>query len=229
MAKVLIVEDDKQLSTLIVDFLQGEGHTAEPVYKGPQGLEHMQFYKYDVIILDWELPGGISGPEICKQYRSKGGKTPVLMLTGKKELEEKETGLDSGADDYLTKPFQLRELAARLRALLRRPAVVTSNVLSAGDITLNPASRQVFRGDEEISMQPKEIALLEFLLRHPNTPFSSDAILDRVWPSESDAAPDTVRIQIMRLRNKIDVPGKESMIRTIHRVGYMLVPPATES
>src|SRR5262249_24106495 len=136
-----------------------------------------------------------------------------------------ETGLDSGADDYLTKPFHFKELAARLRALLRRPAGVNRNELKAGDITLNPGSHQVFRGDDEISLQPKEFALLEFLMRHPNQPFSAEAIIDRVWMSESDALPDTVRIQIMRLRKKIDTDEKHSMIRTIHRVGYMLVPP----
>lgn len=224
MAKILIIEDDKQLSMLICDFLQGEGHTAEAVFKGKEGLERLLFYKYDAVILDWELPE-LSGPEICKKYREKNGNSPILMLTGKKELEEKETGLDSGADDYLTKPFQLRELAARLRALLRRPAVASSPVLKAGNISFNPASRQVFRADVELTMQPKEIALLEFFMRHPNVPFSADAIMDRVWSSESDAAPDTVRIQIMRLRNKLDIDGKESMIKTVHRVGYMFVPP----
>ena len=226
MSKILIVEDDRQLSQLVVDWLQGEGHTIDPIFKGPEGLERLKFYKYDVVILDWELPG-LSGPEICQQYRSGGGATPILMLTGKKEIEEKETGLDAGADDYLTKPFHLKELSARLRALLRRPAAVNKTVLTAGGITLNPSSRQVFRGDEEINLQPKELALLEFLMRHPNQPFSSEAILDRVWSSESDAAPDTVRIQIMRLRHKIDTEGQESMIRTVHRVGYMLVPPDT--
>lgn len=225
MAKVLIVEDDRQLSDLIVDWLNGEGHVPEPVYRGNIGLERLQYYKYDLVILDWELPG-LPGVEVCKQYRNGGGTTPIIMLTGKREIEDKEAGLDSGADDYLTKPFHIKELAARLRALLRRPAGVNQNVLRAGDISLRIGSRQAFRGDEELNLQPKEFALLEFLMRHPNQPFSSEAILDRVWPSESDAAPDTVRIQIMRLRKKIDVAGQESMIRTAHRVGYMLVPPS---
>lgn len=227
MSKVLLVEDDRQLCTVITDFLQADGHVAEVVYTGTDGLERLTFYKYDVVILDWELPG-LSGPEICKQYRSKGGKTPVLMLTGKREIDDKAEGLDAGADDYLTKPFHYKELAARLRALLRRNEVGAQTILSAGDISLNPASRQVFKAQVEIMLQPKEYALLEFLLRHPNVPFSADAIMDRVWPSESDAAPDTVRIQIMRLRNKIDSQGRESLIRTVHRVGYMLVPPAAK-
>lgn len=224
MAKILIVEDDKQLSELIVDWLTGEKHTPEPVYEGPEGLQRLKFYKYDVIILDWELPG-LSGPEICNQFRQGGGQTPILMLTGKKEVEDKATGLDAGADDYLTKPFHMVELSARLRALLRRASVdVSRTILSAGHISLDPVSRKVTSNGNEITLQPKEYSLLEFLLRHPNQPFSAEAILDRVWSSESDASPDTVRLQIMRLRHKIDAEGKESMVRTIHRVGYMLVP-----
>ncbi len=224
MAKILIVEDDKQLSALIVDWLIGEKHTPEPVYEGTEGLERLKFYKYDVVILDWELPG-MSGPEICQQFREDGGRTPILMLTGKKEIEDKTTGLDAGSDDYLTKPFHMMELSARIRALLRRGSVdVSRTVLTAGHISLDPSSRKVLSNGEELTLQPKEYSLLEFLLRHPNQPFSAEAILDRVWPSESDASPDTVRLQIMRLRNKIDAEGKESMVRTIHRVGYMLVP-----
>lgn len=223
MAKILLVEDDRPLSELVADTLQAEGHVVEAVYKGNEGLERVQFYKYDLIILDWELPG-VSGPEICKHYRSKGGATPVLMLTGKKEVDDRAEGLDAGADDYLTKPFHFKELLARLRALLRRPAAVLDNVLKVGNLTLHSSSRQVFKGDSELNLQPKEYALLEFFMRHPNQPFSSDAILDRVWRSETDAAPDTVRIQIMRLRHKIDEPNSESLIRTVHRVGYMFVP-----
>ncbi len=117
------------------------------------------------------------------------------------------------------------ELSARLRALLRRASVdVSRTILSAGHISLDPVSRKVTSSGNEITLQPKEYSLLEFLLRHPNQPFSAEAILDRVWSSESDASPDTVRLQIMRLRHKIDAEGKESMVRTIHRVGYMLVP-----
>lgn len=224
MAKILIVEDDKQLSELIVDWLTGEKHTPEPVYEGTEGMDRLKFYKYDVVILDWELPG-LSGPDICQQFRETGGQTPILMLTGKKEITDKATGLDSGADDYLTKPFHMVELSARIRALLRRGAGSSpKTVLSAGHVTLDPVSRKVTSSGNEISLQPKEYSLLEFLLRHPNQPFSAEAIMDRVWSSESDASPDTVRLQIMRLRQKIDVQGKESMVRTIHRVGYMLVP-----
>lgn len=224
MAKILIVEDDRALSELIVDWLTGEKHVPEPVYEGTEGLERLKFYKYDAVILDWELPG-VSGPQICQEFRDAGGQTPIIMLTGKKELVDKTTGLDAGADDYLTKPFHMEELSARLRALLRRGASeMNRTVLTAGHVSLDTVSRKVVSNGKELTLQPKEYSLLEFLLRHPNQPFSAETLLDRVWSSESDASPDTVRLQIMRLRNKIDVEGKESMIRTMHRVGYILVP-----
>jgi len=227
MAKILIVEDDKELARLIVDWLTSQKYVSEAVHRGNEGLERLKFYKYDAVVLDWDLPE-ISGPEICRQYRDEGGQAPILMLTGKQELEEKEIGLDSGADDYLTKPFQMRELSARLRALLRRGVEVDRSLLTAGALALNPTTRQVTLNDKTLAMQPKEFALLEFLLRHPNQPFSAEAIMDRVWPSESDASPDTVRLHIMRLRKMIDEPEKQSIIRTLHRVGYMLVPPEAQ-
>lgn len=223
MAKVLVVEDDRQLSNLIVDWLKGEGHLPEVAAKGADGLEYLRSFKFDLVILDWDLPG-MSGLDVCREFRHSGGKTPILMLTGKTHIDEKAVGLDSGADDYLTKPFHFKELGARLRALLRRPAAVQANILTAGCLTLDPSTRQVQASGKELSLQPKEFALLEFLMRHPNQPFSSEAIIERVWSSDTEAAPDTVRIQIMRLRNKIDQGGKESMIRTLHRVGYMFVP-----
>jgi DNA-binding response OmpR family regulator len=225
MAKILVVEDDRQLSNLIVDWLKGEGHLPEAVVKGTDGLEYLRSFKFDLVILDWDLPG-LSGLDVCREFRNEGGKTPILMLTGKTHIDEKAVGLDSGADDYLTKPFHFKELGARLRALLRRPAAVQTSILAAGWLTLDPAAHQVQSHRKDLSLQPKEFALLEFFMRHPNQPFSSEAIIERVWASDTDAAPDTVRIQIMRLRSKIDESGKESMIRTIHRVGYMFVPPA---
>lgn len=225
MAKILIVEDDKQLSALVVDWLTGEKYATEVVFKGTEGLERLRVYQYDVVILDWELPG-MSGLDICRQFRERGGTTPILMLTGKKEIDQKAEGLDAGSDDYLTKPFEMKELSARLRALLRRanPATKTP-ILSAGNLTLDPSSRKVTLGEKILELQPKEYLLLEFLLRHPNQPFNAEALMERVWTASSEAAPDTVRLHVMRLRNKIDEPGRESIIRTMHRVGYMLVPP----
>jgi DNA-binding response OmpR family regulator len=168
---------------------------------------------------------GMSGVEVCRQYRNSGGRALVLMLTGRDHVADKTQGLDAGADDYLTKPFHPDELSARLRALLRRAGSVGSTQLQAGDVVVHPASFKVLKNGKEIQLLPKEFALLEFLMRHQNEVFSSEALLERVWPSESEASPETVRVHITRLRSKIDEPGQPSMIKTVHRVGYKLEPP----
>ncbi len=128
MAKILLVEDDNDMCEQIESWLQHEQHAVEVVKEGPEAADRLKFYKYDVVILDWQLPG-MNGVEVLKKFRDQGGVTPVLMLTGKDKIEDKEQGLDSGADDYLTKPFHFKELSARLRAMLRRPAITTGNVL----------------------------------------------------------------------------------------------------
>lgn len=189
------------------------------VNSGTEAIERLRFDKYDVLIFDWQLPD-LTGIEICKRFRSKGGNTPVLMLTGKSEIADKETGLDAGADDYLTKPFHPRELSARVRALLRRSGDVKQNVLTCGDIELDPQGFKVTKGGKEITLLPKEFALLEFFLRHPNQVFSPEALLDRVWSAESEASPDTIRVHITKLRGKIETEGQPSPIKTIHRQGY---------
>ncbi len=148
MAKVLIIEDDRQLSNLVVDFLTGEGHQIEPVYKGTDGLQRLQTGEYDLVILDWELPG-MSGVDLCQRYREEGGQTLILMLTGKLQLEDKEVGLDSGADDYLTKPFHFKELSARMRALLRRKTKTLDS--SDGSIQAGQIIAGKFRLDKFIA------------------------------------------------------------------------------
>jgi len=221
MGKILVVEDDVQLSTIICDELKMRHHLAEVVHDGKEAHEKLQFYKYDLIILDWNLPG-MSGVEICKTFRESGGKTPLLMLTGKGTPKEKELGLDSGADDYLTKPFDMTELAARVRALLRRPVGYTPDILCAGDIELDAAAFRVTKGGIEIKLQPKEFALLEFLLRNSNQFFTAEALLDRVWKSESDSAPESLRTCIKRLREKIDTDGEPSIIENVRGMGYCI-------
>lgn len=224
MAKILVVEDDKDLSNEVQHCLRAEKHVVESAENGTEALELLRFYKYDLVILDWELPGA-SGLEIIEQYRSQGGKAPVLFLTGRQDIADKERGLDSGADDYLTKPFSPRELLARLRALLRRPQELTDTILRAGDICLEVSSCRVTKAGEELHLTPREFSLLEFLLRHPDTVFSAETLLDRVWASESDATSDTLRAYITKLRSKIDSDGRASLIRTVHRLGYKLETP----
>lgn len=222
MAKILVVEDDVELSTIICDELKLRHHVSEVAHDGTEAYEKLRFYKYDLIILDWALPG-MSGVEICKAFRDSGGKTPLLMLTGKNLSKEKELGLDSGADDYLTKPFDMAELAARVRALLRRPAGYTSNAMQAGNIELDAAAFRVTRDGAEVKLQPKEFALLEFLMRHRNQFFTSEQLLDRVWKSESDATAESLRTCVKRLREKIDTDGEPSIIENVRRMGYRVV------
>lgn len=224
MAKILIVEDDLDLRQIVEDWLKHDHHLIETATKGDEAMELIGIFSYDLIILDWQLPV-YDGIQILKKFRQNGGKTPVLMLTGQDLAEQIEQGLDSGADDYLTKPFHMKELSARIRALLRRPVSVTDNVLRAAGINLNPRTFAVTKDGTDIRLLPKEFALLEFLMRHPNQVFSAEALLDRVWHSENDAAPETVRTCIKRLRKKIDGESEESVIQTLHGVGYKLHAP----
>jgi len=219
--KILLVEDEPDFSILIGEWLRNEHHIVEVVETGEEGIDRLKFYQYDIVILDWMLPG-VSGLDVCKSYRQGGGKTPILLLTAKKHVDEKEQGLDAGADDYLTKPFEMKELSARIRALLRRPSAFSGSVLQVGSLNLNPTTFKLTRIGEEIALLPKEFALLEFMMRHPNQVFSAEALLDRVWSSDSEASPETIRTYIKRLRKKIDVPGQPSILSTVHGVGYKL-------
>ncbi len=221
MAKVLIVEDDVALGKMVRDWLLMEHHKVEIVTDGADAKEMLKVYDYDIVILDWELPH-VSGIEILKEFRSRGKSTPVLVLTGRSAIDDKETGFDAGADDYLTKPFHGKELTARLRALLRRPEGYVGDLLTFGNLTLDHANYEVKKDGEEIRLLPKEFALLEFLMRNPNRVFAAEALLNRVWVAESEATVDALTTCIKRLRKKIDVAGQESIIRTIHGVGYKL-------
>lgn len=222
MAKILIVEDEFDLSEPIRAYLTHEHHLVEVVNDGLEAAERLRFYKYDLIILDWMLPG-MQGVEVCKNFRANGGTTPILMLTSRRQTNDKIQGLDSGADDYLTKPFEVQEISARVRALLRRPQPVNSNVLKVRNLILETSTFKVTRDTTEIALLPKEFALLEFFMRHPNQVFGAEALLDRVWSSESEASPETIRTYIKRLRQKIDTnDGQPSIISTVHGVGYKL-------
>jgi len=221
VAKILVVEDDKELSKMIVAWLEDDNHTAELVEDGKEGLDRLRFYEFDLAILDWELPL-LTGPEICRTYRSNGGHIPVLMLTGKAEINDKVAGFDAGADDYLTKPFHPRELSVRLRALLMRPSQRLKKVLVVGDLELDSQNHVVRKVGQNVALAPREFALLEFLMRHPDEPFSADALLDRIWSSESEVSKDLVKVYIARLRQKIDCQDDHSRIVTVHGVGYKL-------
>jgi DNA-binding response OmpR family regulator len=159
-----------------------------------------------------------------REFRAAGGGTPVIMLTGKSEIEQKEQGLDSGADDYLTKPFLLKELAARVRSLLRRPTMTNVGVLRWGNLVLDPSKFELSRNGQQLRLLPRDFALLEFLMRHPTQIFSTQALLDNVWNYDSDATPEGLRVAVRRIRKVIDEADdlNQSMIENISRVGYRM-------
>lgn len=224
MAKVLLAEDDPDILSNVSDWLRTEKYTVDAVKTGSDALEHLKFYEYDVIILDWNMPG-ITGVNVCSQYRASGGKTPILMLTGRDKVIEKAEGLDAGADDYLTKPFDVIELSARLRALLRRPKNVQENLIRFGHVQINTVAREVTVAGNSVVLLPLEYALLEFLIRYPNQVFSHSTLVERVWKSDSIATAESVRTYVMSLRKKIAVSGQPSIIKTVHGLGYKLQEP----
>ena len=221
MPKILVVEDDLALQRMIIDWLSLDHYTIETANDGMEAMDRLKFYQYDVVILDWQLPLA-SGIEVIRAYRSGGGKTPVLMLTGKSEIPDKEESFDSGVDDYLTKPFHMKELSARLRALLRRPANLVQEMLQVGPLTIDRRSHVVTLAGENIDLKPTEYSLLEFLMRHPGQVFGAEALLDRVWSSQSDSTVDALTTCIKRLRKKITPAGCEPIIKTVYGVGYKL-------
>lgn len=225
MAKILLVEDDDALREMTARYLKGQKYLVDTCDNGADAFELLKFSAFDIVVLDWELPG-LHGPEVLKKYRARGGSTPILMLTGKNKLSDKSEGFNSGADDYLTKPFELEELVLRIQALLRRstPSVSPSTTLKARDIELDTRTLVVTRDGNELKMLPKEVALLEFMLRHPGQVFSADQLLDRVWSSTSDASPEAVTACIGRLRKKIDGNHPSPLIKTIYGLGYKLEP-----
>jgi DNA-binding response OmpR family regulator len=221
VAKILLVEDDLEIIEKLKVWFSSEGHLIEAVTNGEDALQLLQNFTFDIAILDWQLPG-ISGVELCRRYREAGGMCYIIMLTGKGSVENKEFGLDAGADDYLVKPFEMRELSVRVRAILRRPHGLLPTEVKVSDVILNLQNRTVTIGKESFKLMPKEAALLEFLMRHPNRTFGSKDLLNAVWPSDRDASSETVRSWMRNLRQKLGAAGKEDFIKTISGLGYMI-------
>ncbi|HNB23636.1 MAG TPA: response regulator transcription factor [Candidatus Melainabacteria bacterium] len=219
MSKILLAEDDTQCAELIGMFLERAQHVFETVGDGAEALDRLKLYSYDLVILDWNLPK-MTGVEVLKNFRARGGKTPVLMLTALKTVNSKIEGLESGADDYLTKPFDGNELQARLKALLRRPPVLLSDVLQIADVQMDTGSHRVTRGGVEVKLRPKELAVLEFFLRHKNQLYTAEQILEQVWSSESDATTEAIVSCIKRIRKVLDEGRDGSIIRNVHGAGY---------
>jgi DNA-binding response OmpR family regulator len=221
MAKILLVDDDTELLASVNQWLSMEDHTVESCTSGTNALELLDFSAFDVIVLDWTMPG-LSGLDVCRAIRARGVETPILFLTGRSEIDDISFGLDSGADDYMTKPFNLNELSARVRALLRRFKSVQVGIIKFADLELDSKARRFTRAGEDIKLPPREFAILEFLMRHPNEIYSTEQLARQVWSSEAFATDQTVRTCIKRLRNYIDRAGSSSYISNVHGHGYGL-------
>lgn len=220
---ILIVEDEQRLATLLRRILTDDRHTVDLAHEGPAGLDLAMSGTYDLVILDLMLPG-LDGIEICRQLRAARVMTPVLMLTARGEVEDRVLGLDTGADDYLTKPFVVKELQARVNALLRRRnrPYEDSTQLQVADLTLDLSAHQVQRGGRPLQLTAKEFALLEFLMRHPNQVLTRNQIIDYVWRYDSDALSNIVDIYIHYLRDKIDQGFSKALIKTVRGIGYKI-------
>ncbi len=221
MAKILIVDDDAEVREVLKSWLISETHAVDCLEDGSEVVDRLKHFQYDVVVLDWNLPVK-SGVDACREYRAAGGKLPIIMLTGFSDIDAKTEGLDAGADDYLTKPFHPKELSARIRALLRRPSGIKQNALKLGSLSLDPVRKTVSCGEKTSELLPKEFAILEFLFRHPEEPFSSEAIVERVWPSESESSPDTVRVHITKIRGKLKEIGAPDRLVTSQGYGYKI-------
>lgn len=219
--RILIIEDDPTLTASLCEHLSAT-YKVTVTHSGQQGLHLATVNTYDLILLDLDLPD-MHGKLVCQTLRKKGGKTPVLIVTGESDTKSKITCLDAGADDYITKPFSFDELSARIRALLRRnPDTTLSNTLRIGDLTLDPTSREVKRGDKVIHLRKKEFEILEYLMHNPNRVFTRNQIIDYVWGDTNDSLANLINVHIKYLRDKIDRDFDHKLIHTIHSTGYKI-------
>ncbi len=219
--RILIVEDEVKVAAFVRQALEEEGHAVDVALDGETGLRFALNGTYDLILLDWLLPKR-DGLEVCRAVRKAGCSVPVLMLTARDAVQDRITGLDTGADDYLAKPFALGELLARTRALLRRGLPSAPAVLQVGDLTLDPSTRRVQRGAQEIELSAKEYSLLEYLMRQAGRTVSRTMITDHVWDFDFDSGTNVVDVYINYLRNKIDRQAEQKLIQTVRGVGYRL-------
>lgn len=225
--KILIIEDQESLAKLLKEALKRKGFIADYVTDGEAGQKRIELYHkdYDLVILDLMLPKR-SGYEVCKNIRALGINIPVLVLTAKDDLADKVSLLETGADDYLIKPFAFKELLARIQAILRRPKQTYTEELKVGDLTLNPTTRRVFFRDRELNLTLKEFSVLEYLMQHPNQAVNREQLILNNWDFDVDSLNNIIDVYINRLRNKLDTSNRESLIETVRGIGYRLKIPA---
>ncbi len=219
--RILVVEDEPRMAALIRQGLEEEAYAVDVVGNGLEVIEWVQSATYDIVLLDIMLPG-MDGIAVCRQLRAKGCGMPILMLTARDTLPDKVKGLDSGADDYLVKPFAIEELTARLRALGRREGPSKTPELVVGDLVLDTTTKQARRGHHLIDLTAKEYALLETLMRHPNQVLSRDQIIEHVWDMDFEAESKLIEVYIYSLRKKIDSDHPHKLIQTVRGLGYRI-------
>ena len=218
---ILLVEDNRRLSESLRKTLEEDGYAVDPAYDGLDGEEMGLVAGYDIIILDIMLPGK-NGIEVCRELRNRRVSTPILMLTARDALDDRVQGLDSGADDYLVKPFEVDELRARIRALLRRESTSKTGSLQVADLVLDPAAHTVQRAGQLIELTAKEFSLLEYLMRHPNHLVTREMAEGHLWSYDHVVASNVVDVYIRRLRSKIDEPSPVKLLETVRGAGYRL-------
>jgi heavy metal response regulator len=219
--RLLVVEDEKKVSSFIRKGLEEEGYAVDVAFDGKTGLRMALDQVHDLVILDINLPG-LDGIGVLSELRKKHCTIPVLLLTVRANIEDKVLGLDSGADDYLTKPFAFQELVARIRALLRRQSEARKTVLEAGDLQLDPTSRTVFKATRKIDLTSKEFALLEYFMRNPGRVLTRTMIAEHVWDYDFDSMTNVIDVYVNYLRKKIDSDSELKLIHTVRGVGYIL-------
>ena len=220
--RVLLVEDEVKLAELVARGLREEGHAADIAARGAEALVLAEDDPYDVIVLDVMLPDGLDGFEVCRRLRGKGVWSPVLMLTARDAVEDRVTGLDAGADDYLVKPFAFDELRARLRALARRAPRERPAVLQVGGLSLDPASHRAWRDEALLDLSVKEFALLEIFMRNPGAVLSREQLIGGAWDMSFERRSNIVDVYIRYLREKVDRPFSRNSIETVRGIGYRL-------
>jgi len=218
--RILIIEDDPAILKILQRGLAYDGYVVDISTEGRTGLNLARDHHPDLVILDWMLPG-LDGLEVCRRLRT-GGSLPILMLTAKDTIQDRVQGLDAGADDYLVKPFNLDELLARIRALLRRTQTERQQVYKFADLTMESSSRQVTRGDRLVQLTAKEYELLELFLRHPRQVLTREVIFDRVWGYDFGGESNVLEVYIRYLRQKLEAENELRLIHTVRSVGYVL-------
>lgn len=221
MAKLLIIDDDRELCAALAEALELDSHLADLCHSGKDAMQILDFCHYDLMLIDWEL-GDLDGPSIVEHFRKNGGKSPILMITGRGDIQSKVDCLDKGADDYLVKPFDIRELRARLRSLLRRPAELLDEVAEFKGLKLDTGKQSASFGDLSLKLQPLEFRLLEFFVLNQGQWFSADDLIARVWSVNSSATPESVRVSIKRLRNALEECGLDAHLQSARNRGYKL-------